>query len=520
MSMNLQYIFGNPIAKDQKKGKLRKKETLMQRKRKSKASHEAAPKRRRHHRKHRKNPALEITHNKKLITKTYYPSGRQVHAARSLIKRLVKSAAGKSVEERKRIAHQIARAKQTLSQLESASKIAQDRVALVKKKGKGWKVKKVKTRLDRAKLTKENILAGFSPEEIKELQKEVRSHGRKKKGVKGMAKKRKARKAKRHGKRKHHAKKRYHAKKRHHKHHPKRRHHARKRKGSHRRHRKGYVKHVHRGKKHRHTHHTAARALNIMEKLAELKKGKTMKIRRRKYKRINPISVESIEKAMGMNTAEIGGMFAGGALVPVLDALLTSTLPKIPAIGSSLSSLKTMIPGNSALLPLVIGALGNHFSKNEQVRNISKGVVGAAVAYLGYDIAKYAVGIAGISVPGLAGTAYTPVRLGEVSATPAGPADSVDFGAAMGYRYDYHDNLADFDGVPRGMAGMGDVDVRPNSHADFDNLGHVPAGLAAVPAGLRGVPRGLAGGKYSDGRTGHTYEQDGDYLDENDAQLG
>ena len=269
-----------------------------------------------------------------------------------------------------------------------------------------------------------------------------------------------------------------------------------------RRHRKSSGPHRRsRRKVSRHRKHRARRVKPAMEYMTNPRRRrrrskhgnsasfKHSKHRRRVRRRMNPDlkALVSDSKSMLMSFESLG-LLIGGAVNPVISGFVDKVLPA--AIVNTINT----IPAGSSIVPAIIGLLANSFGKGK-VKEIGKGIVGAAIVQTGYDIGQLIAGMSGGMIPGFAG--YVSNRTGQMAGIRSGTG--LNFGTTQS----------------RTGIDFGAVKSYPNSNqANFGK----PTLVLSGPSIIRGR---LAGGSEADSDIlGPSFVADGDMISGGDAQLG
>lgn len=438
--MDLQFIFGNPVAKKKKTTKMVEKDEAMKKRR-----------------------ARSLAAGKTSIGKKA--------SAKSKSKRKKSSKKRRNPEETRPLSFPSTPQHPSLPGREERKK------PVAKKKKRSKKAKKHAKKRTKKRVKKASHKKA-APKKHKKRRKHARKHAKKAAAAPVMqaavaANPSKKRRRKRKSAKKHSKKRRKHAKKSH----PKKRRKAHSQVPKKRR-RKRKQARAHAQK------HNAAHS--VMKKVQAKKRSKKRK--HRSKMRNNPFGGNSImakQIPYGVNhtVAEVGALALGGALIEGISAAVEKMLPSVKAMTDK-------IPGGEVILPLLAGiGLGN--VKNGHAQMIGKGLVAASVVTLGTDIATKVTGRVPLATPTLGDvTRFAAMRgLGIVDVSREGKADYDLAGvtgyhrtrADFGYRPDQLNYAADFNGrieqmgnipkasqiagLPRQSTGLGDEDTRRALHA-------------------------------------------------------
>jgi len=179
--------------------------------------------------------------------------------------------------------------------------------------------------------------------------------------------------------------------------------------------------------------------------------------------------LKKVEKVIGHDVMEAGGLLVGGASIQGINHAISKFAPTLKNSINSVPFIGAMLSKNiDAIIPLALGIAANHFVKNDKVKAVAKGVIGASVVNIGASLYNAAAVMSGatmsgiVAVPNMGGINYQQNDYGMgriVNDSMAGEAkalgvESTDFGG-MGYV-----ESADFDSL--GMSGYDDDSASMN----------------------------------------------------------
>lgn len=416
----------------------------------------------------RKNPQVAmIRKNGKVIGREFSPfSSKELNQAEGRVKQLLekykKAPLGKGkqllfkqlIKMKKDLSKKLPRHSAFLKTLQryeedGAAKVtkfdlaAKKEKAVAKKRRKKKKVKATKIRRKKAKSSK-----------------------RRRKAAKKVAapKKHRRRKARKSSKRrKHHAKK--HAA-------PKKRRHRRKARKSSKR-RRRMISHKH-GSNVRHIKKGTSFRFKSKSKRGKRSITVSGRVKVNPYRR-NPLA-DKVKAYTGMSTEELGALALGGAMVPIVNGMIS----KVPGASTVVSQINSIVGPQAvgSVIPMLVGAALNAVAEHAPIggqakkytRLAGEGLVAAGIIGLAISMSqKYvgpALGLSGINfTPNMRGINFTP-NMG-IMPQLNGMGAPGDYGGNAGYRQ----SRADFGIMPQ-LNGMGDVrnsgDFGADSSSDSD----------------------------------------------------
>lgn len=378
--MKMLFNYNNPrkkrIAVSQKAGKMKRKMRKRKHRAHSRRKHSAKKtppalpiatnpksKRKRHKSSHkrRKNPTL-LYKEGGVYKGTAHGSKRDYAQAKKFIEK--KKAA---LEARIKSGLPSHRAKyeyeQAIKDIKSLSGFKRKAMRAVSKRDKGSKVKHF-PRIARSQEAIDKLIAGQVAREEKMAKKKSRKHKRSKRS------KRRARlsprKARKHS--------RKHSKKRSKKHSKKPAKKVSRKRRVHKRRKQRTVK-LHAGK--------------VVRRMKRMRKGHHFKVHHGKkkfhIKRRNPegAGMDKFEQIMGISMSEAGFILASGAIIQVLDGVVTAGLSMVsPSIATAYES----VPFAESFLPIGLAIAAQKLSKDKRVHDAAEGLMAGALVNIGQDL--------------------------------------------------------------------------------------------------------------------------------------
>lgn len=154
--------------------------------------------------------------------------------------------------------------------------------------------------------------------------------------------------------------------------------------------------------------------------------------------------MDKFEKITGLAPAEAGFILASGAIIEVIDGVVSGALT---ALSPSLATMYATAPFSETLVPILIALAGQHFSKNKHVKDACEGLLAGALVNVGQDLA-------GMLSPAPATTA-------AVAGYVQGPAGQAGFG---------RDSMGRIVQGARGQTGFGRIVQGARGQTGFGKL--------------------------------------------------